>query len=132
MLKSLPDSAILTILQINSAAANPLTRYSALLSLVCAFMSLLYGCIYIIRFGSMRKTHKAAEWANVSLIPHFSSLHFLTLLRRVGIREIEKFDLLERMGDACDACGLARLVRRSSYIASSALKPDSTYTHPGP
>lgn len=29
-------------------------------------MSLLYGCVYIIRFGSMQKTHKAAEWANVS------------------------------------------------------------------
>ncbi|KAF6743449.1 hypothetical protein DFP72DRAFT_827759, partial [Ephemerocybe angulata] len=59
-------SAILTILQIEAAAANPLTRFSALLSLVCAFMSLLYGCLYIIRFGTMRKTHKAAEWANES------------------------------------------------------------------
>ena len=56
----------MTILQIESAAANPLTRFSALLSLVCAFMSLIYGCLYIIRFGTMRKTHKAAEWANVS------------------------------------------------------------------
>ncbi|TFK37838.1 hypothetical protein BDQ12DRAFT_140222 [Crucibulum laeve] len=56
-------SAILTILQIESAAADPVTRYSALLSLICALMSLLYGCMYIIRFGTMRKTHKAAEWA---------------------------------------------------------------------
>ncbi|KIK00476.1 hypothetical protein K443DRAFT_610856 [Laccaria amethystina LaAM-08-1] len=56
-------SAILTILQIEAAAADPYTRYSALLSLVCALMSLLYGCIYIIRFGTMRKTYKAAEWA---------------------------------------------------------------------
>lgn len=56
-------SAILTILQIDVAAADPYTRYSALLSLVCALMSLLYGCIYIIRFGTMRKTYKAAEWA---------------------------------------------------------------------
>ncbi|KAJ3542229.1 hypothetical protein NMY22_g3579 [Coprinellus aureogranulatus] len=59
-------SAILTILQIDAAAANPLTRFSALLSLICAFMSLIYGCLYIIRFGTMRKTHKAAEWANES------------------------------------------------------------------
>ncbi|KAF5313564.1 hypothetical protein D9611_010192 [Ephemerocybe angulata] len=59
-------SAILTILQIEAAAANPLTRYTALTSLVCAFMSLLYGCIYIIRFGTMRKAYKAAEWANES------------------------------------------------------------------
>ncbi|TFK37839.1 hypothetical protein BDQ12DRAFT_140223 [Crucibulum laeve] len=56
-------SAILTILQIQSAAADPITRYSALLSLVCALMSLLYGCMFIIRFGTMRKTYKAAEWA---------------------------------------------------------------------
>ena len=30
-------------------------------------MSLFYGCIYIIRFGTMRKTYKAAEWAQVSI-----------------------------------------------------------------
>jgi hypothetical protein len=59
--------AILTILQIESAANDPLTRYSALLSMVCALMSLFYGCIYIIRFGTMRKTYKAAEWAQVSV-----------------------------------------------------------------
>ncbi|KIM38484.1 hypothetical protein M413DRAFT_242292 [Hebeloma cylindrosporum] len=56
-------SAILTILQIESAANDPLIRYSALLSMICALMSLFYGCIYIIRFGTMRKTYKAAEWA---------------------------------------------------------------------
>ncbi|KAF8806788.1 hypothetical protein BYT27DRAFT_7101124, partial [Phlegmacium glaucopus] len=56
-------AAILTVLQIQSAAEDPLTRYTALLSLMCALMSLLFGCIYIVRFGSMRKTYKAAEWA---------------------------------------------------------------------
>ncbi|KAF9467779.1 hypothetical protein BDZ94DRAFT_1155478, partial [Collybia nuda] len=56
-------SAILTILQIEAAAADPITRYAALFSLICALMSLLYGCLYIIRFGTMKKTHKAAEWA---------------------------------------------------------------------
>ena len=45
--------AILTILQIESAANDPFTRYSALLSMVCALMSLFYGCIYIIQFGTM-------------------------------------------------------------------------------
>ena len=58
--------AILTILQIPSAALDPVTRYAALLSLICALMSLLYGCIYIIRFGMMRSTCRAAEWAHVS------------------------------------------------------------------
>ncbi|KAF9525924.1 hypothetical protein CPB83DRAFT_507209 [Crepidotus variabilis] len=56
-------SAILTILQIDAAAADPVTRYAALFSLICALMSLLFGCMYIIRFGGMRKTYKAAEWA---------------------------------------------------------------------
>lgn len=61
-------SAILTILQIESAADEPLIRYSALLSLICALISLLFGCMYIIRFGSMRKTYKAAEWALVRIL----------------------------------------------------------------
>jgi hypothetical protein len=61
------DSAILTILQIDDVSADPVPRYSALFSLVCALISLLFGCMYIIRFGSMRKTYKAAEWALVCL-----------------------------------------------------------------
>ncbi|KAG2011214.1 hypothetical protein CC2G_011359 [Coprinopsis cinerea AmutBmut pab1-1] len=56
-------SAILTILQIDAASNDGLTRYTAMASLVCALMSLLYGCVYIIRFGTMRKPYKAAEWA---------------------------------------------------------------------
>ncbi|KAF9564917.1 hypothetical protein CPC08DRAFT_220158 [Agrocybe pediades] len=59
-------SAILTILQIESAVDDPVIRYAALLSMICALVSLLFGCMYIIRFGSMRKTYKAAEWALVS------------------------------------------------------------------
>ena len=35
--------AILTILQIQSAAEDPLTKYTALISLMCALMSLLFG-----------------------------------------------------------------------------------------
>ncbi|KAF7317635.1 hypothetical protein MKEN_00851000 [Mycena kentingensis (nom. inval.)] len=55
-------SAILTLLQIESAA-HPITRTTALFSLICALMSLLYGCIYIIRFGTLRKMHKASSFA---------------------------------------------------------------------
>ncbi|KAJ7133440.1 hypothetical protein C8R44DRAFT_611067, partial [Mycena epipterygia] len=58
-------SAILTMLQID-AASHPLTRTTALFSLVCALMSLLYGCVYIIRFGTMRKIHKANGFANAA------------------------------------------------------------------
>ncbi|KAJ7605310.1 hypothetical protein FB45DRAFT_849141 [Roridomyces roridus] len=56
-------SAILTMLQID-AASHPITRTSALFSLICALMSLLYGCLYIIRFGTMRKMHKASSFAD--------------------------------------------------------------------
>ncbi|KAK7031663.1 hypothetical protein R3P38DRAFT_2522605 [Favolaschia claudopus] len=56
-------SAILTLLQID-AASHPITRTSALFSLICALMSLLYGCMFIIRFGTMRKMHKASSFAN--------------------------------------------------------------------
>ncbi|KAF9044282.1 hypothetical protein BJ165DRAFT_189732 [Panaeolus papilionaceus] len=56
-------SAILTVLQLDGAADDPVTRFSALISMICALMSLLFGCMYIIRFGTMRKAHKAAEWA---------------------------------------------------------------------
>ncbi|TFK34900.1 hypothetical protein BDQ12DRAFT_761076, partial [Crucibulum laeve] len=56
-------SAILTIFQIDSAASDPIIRYTAFFPLICALISLLYGCMYIIRFGGMRKTYKAAEWA---------------------------------------------------------------------
>jgi len=59
------NSAILTILQFQGVGADPLTRNCALSSLICALMSLLYGCMYIIRFGTMRRPHKAAEWALV-------------------------------------------------------------------
>ncbi|PPQ90047.1 hypothetical protein CVT25_006340 [Psilocybe cyanescens] len=57
--------AILTILQIDTAAQDPLIRYTLLFSQVCAVVSLLHGCLYSIRFdSSMRKTYKAAQWAN--------------------------------------------------------------------
>ncbi|KAF8964513.1 hypothetical protein BDZ97DRAFT_889465 [Flammula alnicola] len=56
-------SAILAILQIEIATNDPVTRYTALLSMMCALMSLAYSCVYIIRFGSMRKVSKAAMWA---------------------------------------------------------------------
>ncbi|KAK7036130.1 hypothetical protein R3P38DRAFT_2910716 [Favolaschia claudopus] len=57
-------SAILTMLQIDAAAADPIARTTALLSLICALMSVLFGSMYIIRFGTMRKMYKAATWAD--------------------------------------------------------------------
>ncbi|TFK61137.1 hypothetical protein BDN72DRAFT_778597, partial [Pluteus cervinus] len=56
-------SAIASVLQIEAAAVDPIIRTSALLSLICALMSLLYGCMYSIRFYDMKKPYKAAQWA---------------------------------------------------------------------
>ncbi|KAF9464333.1 hypothetical protein BDZ94DRAFT_1256944 [Collybia nuda] len=56
-------SAILTMFQIPSAEGDPVTRNAALLSLVCALMSLSYGCVYIVRFGTMRSMYRASKWA---------------------------------------------------------------------
>ena len=57
------------MLQIDAAASNPIARTTALISLVYALMSLIFGSMYIIRFGTMRKMHKAASWAEVSTLP---------------------------------------------------------------
>ena len=65
------NSTILAIINMTQASTNdPLTRFSALLSMVAALLSLIYGCIYSIRFQTMRKGYKAIEWAEVDLI-HF-------------------------------------------------------------
>lgn len=56
-------TAILTMFQIPNAASDPITRTAALLSLICALMSVSYGCMYIVRFGTMRTMYRASRWA---------------------------------------------------------------------
>ncbi|KAF7984351.1 hypothetical protein HWV62_15371 [Athelia sp. TMB] len=56
-------SAILTMFQIEPATSDPITRTAGLISLICALMSLIYGCMYIIRFSTMRTMYKASRWA---------------------------------------------------------------------
>ncbi|KAF8164730.1 hypothetical protein B0H34DRAFT_208824 [Crassisporium funariophilum] len=63
VVSALLSSAILTIFQIPEAADDPVTRTAALLSLICALMSLSYGCMYIVRFGTMRNMFHASRWA---------------------------------------------------------------------
>jgi hypothetical protein len=53
------------MLQIQGAGDDPVTRTVALMALVCALMSLLFGCVYVIRFGTMKRTHQALTWAEV-------------------------------------------------------------------
>lgn len=57
--------------QIQDAAGDPLTRYSALFSLIFSIMSLTYGCIYIVQFGTMRSMYKASRWAEVDTMVRF-------------------------------------------------------------
>ncbi|KAI0368421.1 hypothetical protein BV20DRAFT_948218, partial [Pilatotrama ljubarskyi] len=56
-------TTILTIFQIEDAAADPVTRWSSLISLIFALMSLSYGCVYIVQFGTMRSMDRASRWA---------------------------------------------------------------------
>lgn len=61
--------------QIQDAAGDPLTRHAALFSLIFSIMSLTYGCIYIVQFGTMRTMFKASRWAEARPV---SRVHFYT------------------------------------------------------
>lgn len=67
MLIEFIDSAILSMFQSQIMANDPIIRTAALLSLTSALMSLSYGCIYIVRFGTMRSMYKATRWAEVGV-----------------------------------------------------------------
>jgi hypothetical protein len=56
-------SAILSMFQNVVMAQDPVIRTAALLSLTSALISLTFGCIYIVRFGTMRSMYKATRWA---------------------------------------------------------------------
>jgi len=63
LVSALVCSAIITMFQVPEMAYDPVTRTAALISLVCALMSLAFGCLFIIRFGTMRTMHRASNWA---------------------------------------------------------------------
>ncbi|KAH9950174.1 hypothetical protein B0H21DRAFT_776957 [Amylocystis lapponica] len=63
LVSALLCTAILTIFQVDAAANDPFTRSAALFSLIFALMSLSYGCIYIVQFGTMRSMDRASRWA---------------------------------------------------------------------
>ncbi|KAJ6579566.1 hypothetical protein DFH09DRAFT_1146919 [Mycena vulgaris] len=56
-------SAILTMFQIPPVASDPVTRTTALLSMVSALMSLVYGCVYLVRFATMGSMYRASKFA---------------------------------------------------------------------
>lgn len=63
LVSALICSAIVTMFQVPEMAYDPITRTAALMSLVCALMSLAFGCLFIIRFGTMRSMNRASNWA---------------------------------------------------------------------
>ncbi|TFK28594.1 hypothetical protein FA15DRAFT_665038 [Coprinopsis marcescibilis] len=63
IISALLSSAIVSMFQVPEAADDPVTRTAALLSLICGLMSLSYGCMYIVRFGTMRSMSRASNWA---------------------------------------------------------------------
>ncbi|TFK35080.1 hypothetical protein BDQ12DRAFT_635577, partial [Crucibulum laeve] len=63
LISALLASAIMSTFQVPEMASDAVTRTAAVLSLICALMSLLYGCMYIVRFGTMRSMYRASRWA---------------------------------------------------------------------
>jgi len=63
LVSALLCTAILTMFQVNDAEDDPLTRSAALFGLIFALMSLSYGCVYIVQFGTMRSMDRASRWA---------------------------------------------------------------------
>ena len=102
-------SAILTVFQIPQAADDPITRTFALLSLICALMSLSYGCIYIVRFGTMRSMFHASRWAEVGHIYSTGTTNTDSIF--LGCKGDEDRYLVERLGFTCHACYLDGMVR---------------------
>lgn len=107
-----PKSAILTMFQIPDAANDPVTRTAALLSLISALWSLSFGCIYILRFGTMRSMSKASQWAEVPLLR--CNLRPRTDLACSGSAENENVYLVECLGASCNANNLVSMVRCTS------------------
>ncbi|KAF8872945.1 hypothetical protein BD779DRAFT_316434 [Infundibulicybe gibba] len=54
-------SSVVAILQLQTDPSSA-CRISALMSLLSGLMSLLYGCLYIVRFGTMKKMYSAIRY----------------------------------------------------------------------
>jgi len=64
--------------------------------------------MYIIRFGSMRKTYKAAEWALVRLLALWDRTQWLNL--NSGSKKVQDCCIVERLDSSGDAGYLADVV----------------------
>ncbi|KAH0839529.1 hypothetical protein J3R83DRAFT_387 [Lanmaoa asiatica] len=102
--------AIISMFQSQVMANDPVIRTAALLSLTSALMSLSYGCIYIVRFGTMRSMFKATRWAEVG-VNYYLLFVSLTSLSSIGSGKNYNVHFVECMGAAGYARCLACLVR---------------------
>ncbi|KAG6808700.1 hypothetical protein H0H92_003207 [Tricholoma furcatifolium] len=59
-------AVIVSTLQLGGTLSDGIVRTGLFLSLICAFMSLLYGCVFWVRFSAMHPVHKAFKWAKDS------------------------------------------------------------------
>lgn len=106
------DSAILSMFQSQVMANDPVIRTAALLSLTSALMSLSYGCIYIVRFGTMRSMYKATRWAEVSV-----NIFLFFFLPHTSLFTHRKRQELHR--SFCGMCGCCWLCPRSGLLGTS-------------
>ncbi|KAI6027084.1 hypothetical protein EDC04DRAFT_2899357 [Pisolithus marmoratus] len=97
-------SAILSMFQNTEMAYDPLTRTTALLSLTCALMSLSYGCVYIVRFATMKTMYKAGKMGT-------------------GNSENYNVYIMERVGHAGVALRVVGLVRVHTLFPRFPLSP---------
>jgi hypothetical protein len=83
-------------------------------------MSLSYGILYIIRFGTMRSMYRASRWAEVNILSLVWLAGFLTVISLIylafqphiiGGSKVGNGHLLERLGLARSAGSLAHVVR---------------------
>ena len=51
---------------LTEASDDPVNRTAALLSLICALISLIYGCMYNVKFGVTRNMFHASRWAHIA------------------------------------------------------------------
>ncbi|KZV76568.1 hypothetical protein PENSPDRAFT_747459 [Peniophora sp. CONT] len=63
IISALLSASILALLSVDGTADDPVTRTACITSLMCSLWSIVYASMYIVRFGTMSKMHKAASWA---------------------------------------------------------------------
>lgn len=128
--------------QVDEAVNDPLVRSSALFSLVFALMSLSYGCVYIVQFGTMRSMDRASRWAEVYHNPADQYEKCSLILSRLGSSKEQNRDIVEYLGPSRYSCCMARMVNdrllrhhprlHMAFGCTKRRHPRSAHARPGP